>query len=193
MVSAGFILVAKRGSCKIHFFFLCHSERSEESQGSKMLRSFTSFRMTKTAILQEAQKFFPLFSPCQLKDQGDFCKSSLHILQNIFNVPEDGAAAEILVPAAVGDGFGGMAPLVAVRDFEEFISPAGGLVVGGRGFGCRKRSFEFQVPSFERVRGRIGRARFGAREKPGVGKRVVRGQGAGVRRAVVSGQGPGVS
>jgi hypothetical protein len=32
----------------------CHSERSEESRISKTLRSFTSFRMTKRRVLQEA-------------------------------------------------------------------------------------------------------------------------------------------
>jgi hypothetical protein len=32
----------------------CHSERSEESRIFKRLRSFTSFRMTKKPVLQEA-------------------------------------------------------------------------------------------------------------------------------------------
>jgi hypothetical protein len=38
---------------KLIIFLLGHSERSEESNVLNRLRSFTSFRMTKTAILQE--------------------------------------------------------------------------------------------------------------------------------------------
>ena len=40
---------------KLSIFPLSHSERSEESNVPIRLRSFTSFRMTKTAILQETQ------------------------------------------------------------------------------------------------------------------------------------------
>ena len=95
--------------------------------------------------------------------------SPLHILQDIFNIPENTAAAEILVPAAVGDGFGRIVPLVAVGDFEEFIGPGRGFVIGGRRFGAfKKLVFSFRFSVF------------------GVGK-------AGVRRAEVSGQGPGVN
>jgi len=62
----------------------CHSERSEESSVFKVLISFTSFRMTKKLILQEAQKtenrkqIPPLHSPLNtggLFSKNAFCPS----------------------------------------------------------------------------------------------------------------------
>jgi hypothetical protein len=38
----------------------CHSERSEESRIFRCLRSFTSFRMTKEPVLQEALLAFAI-------------------------------------------------------------------------------------------------------------------------------------
>jgi hypothetical protein len=52
------INLINRGSCKTLFPSLGHSERSEESNVPSRLRSFTAFRMTKTAFLQEAQSIF---------------------------------------------------------------------------------------------------------------------------------------
>ena len=151
--------------------------------------------------------------------------SPLHMPQDIFNIPEDAAAAEILVPAAVGDGFGRIVPLVAVGDFEEFIGPAGGLVINtGISVGFRflvsrfrKGSFEFRVSSFRELgfgpegdgpgfgesqgsrsvseflvsgfskavvsgQGQGSDRQWSGAGRPGVGKRVVSGQGAVVRK-----------
>jgi hypothetical protein len=44
----------------------CHSERSEESSILKVLRSFTSFRMTKKRVLQDPQ-MTPLYSRFQVQ------------------------------------------------------------------------------------------------------------------------------
>jgi hypothetical protein len=77
----------------------------------------------------------PAFSPLLNRAKGGLDASGLYqfmtkVSAEYFSgVPENAGTAKILVPAAVGDGFGGMAPLVAVGDFEEFIGPGGGFVV----------------------------------------------------------------
>ncbi len=80
--------------------------------------------------------------------------------------PEISGVAEVFLPAAVGDVFGGVIPAVAVGQGKE---PVAEVFLGAQGFqglgGFGLRSFEFRVASFEglvagvrwRVEGRRGR------------------------------------